>query len=75
MMLLSRSLLVAQYPLETQVCRYCSIDHGMPCTGFGSQLMAKWGFKGQGHGLGAAGQGVAEAVDAYMRPRQLGLGA
>ena len=44
-------------------------------TGFGSRMLAKWGFEGQGTGLGRDGQGRAEPLTASMRPRQLGLGA
>jgi hypothetical protein len=38
-------------------------------------MLAKWGFEGQGAGLGRAGQGRSEPINAVMRPKQLGLGA
>lgn len=44
-------------------------------TGFGSRMLAKWGFEGQGSGLGREGQGRAEPLSASMRPKQLGLGS
>ncbi|KAK9816982.1 hypothetical protein WJX72_007795 [[Myrmecia] bisecta] len=44
-------------------------------TGFGSRMLAKWGFAGQGSGLGRADQGIAEPLGAVMRPKKLGLGA
>ena len=44
-------------------------------TGFGSRLMAKWGFAGEGAGLGRADQGIAEPIRAVPRPKNRGLGA
>ncbi len=38
-------------------------------------MLAKWGFEGQGAGLGREGQGRAEPIRATMRPKKLGLGA
>lgn len=43
-------------------------------TGFGSRMLAKWGFQGQGTGLGRDGQGRAEPLVASMRPHHAGLG-
>lgn len=43
-------------------------------TGFGSRMMAKMGFE-PGKGLGRQGEGIAEPVQAEVRPRALGLGA
>ncbi|EIE20776.1 hypothetical protein COCSUDRAFT_57335 [Coccomyxa subellipsoidea C-169] len=44
-------------------------------TGFGSRMLAKYGFEGQGAGLGRNSQGRAEPINAVMRPKNLGLGA
>eukprot|EP00884_Botryococcus_braunii_P017831 jgi/Botrbrau1/4731/Bobra.0137s0003.1 len=44
-------------------------------TGFGSRMLAKWGFEGQGSGLGRDGQGRAEPLKVTMRQKSLGLGA
>ncbi|BDA42299.1 probable zinc finger CCCH-type with G patch domain-containing protein at C-terminar half [Coccomyxa sp. Obi] len=44
-------------------------------TGFGSRMLAKYGFEGQGAGLGRNSQGRAEPISAVMRPKNLGLGA
>ncbi|CAL5219874.1 g1794 [Coccomyxa viridis] len=44
-------------------------------TGFGSRMLAKMGYEGQGSGLGRQQQGRAEPITATMRPKQLGLGA
>ena len=43
-------------------------------TGYGSRMLAKWGFSGQGSGLGRDQQGIAEPVAAVIRPKKLGLG-
>ena len=43
-------------------------------TGFGSRMLAKWGFQGQGSGLGREGQGRAEPLVACMHPKHAGLG-
>jgi hypothetical protein len=43
-------------------------------TGFGSRMMARMGFK-PGEGLGREGAGIAEPVQAEVRPKALGLGA
>ena len=40
-----------------------------------SRIMAKWGFAGEGSGLGRAQQGAAEPIRAVQRPRNRGLGA
>lgn len=45
------------------------------CAGFGSRMLAKYGFEGQGTGLGRNSQGRAEPISAVMRPKGLGLGA
>ena len=45
------------------------------CAGFGSRMLAKYGFEGQGAGLGRNSQGRAEPISAVMRPKNLGLGA
>ena len=47
----------------------------VPCAGFGSRMLAKMGYEGQGSGLGRKQQGRAEPITATMRPKQLGLGA
>ncbi|GAB4821153.1 hypothetical protein N2152v2_008199 [Parachlorella kessleri] len=44
-------------------------------TGIGSRLLAKWGFGGEGSGLGREGQGRAEPLRASRRAKGLGLGA
>lgn len=44
-------------------------------TGIGSKLLAKWGFAGEGSGLGRAQQGIAEPLRASRRAKGLGLGA
>ena len=43
-------------------------------TGFGSRMLTRMGFSGEGSGLGAAAQGIAEPIQGTVRPRQLGLG-
>ena len=43
-------------------------------TGYGSRMLAKWGFSGQGAGLGRDQQGIAEPVAAFIRPKKVGLG-
>lgn len=43
-------------------------------TGYGSRMLAKWGFSGQGSGLGRDQQGIAEPIAAVIRPKKLGLG-
>ena len=45
------------------------------CAGFGSRMLAKMGYGGQGSGLGRQQQGRADPITATMRPKQLGLGA
>ena len=40
-----------------------------------SRIMAKWGFAGEGSGLGRAQQGAPEPIRAVQRPRNRGLGA
>lgn len=44
-------------------------------TGFGSRMLAKMGFKGEGSGLGRSGQGIAAPVLAQHRPKKQGLGS
>jgi hypothetical protein len=44
-------------------------------TGVGSKLLTKWGFGGEGSGLGRSQQGRAEPVQAVQLPKGLGLGA
>tara|TARA_B100001121_G_scaffold256114_1_gene233885 strand:+ start:395 stop:637 length:243 start_codon:yes stop_codon:yes gene_type:complete len=44
-------------------------------TGFGSRMLAKMGFKGEGSGLGRSGQGIASPVLAERRPKKKGLGS
>lgn len=44
-------------------------------TGIGSKLLSKWGFGGEGGGLGRQQQGRAEPVVAVRRAKKLGLGA
>ncbi len=44
-------------------------------TGFGSKMLARWGFAGQGSGLGLNSQGIAEPLSATRIPKQKGLGA
>lgn len=43
-------------------------------TGYGSRMLARWGFSGQGAGLGRDQQGIAEPVAAFIRPKKVGLG-
>lgn len=43
-------------------------------TGFGSRMLAKMGFKGEGSGLGKT-EGIAEPVTASTRGKRVGLGA
>jgi G patch domain-containing protein 2 len=42
--------------------------------GFGSRMLAKMGFI-EGNGLGKDSQGIAQPLQAVMRPKSLGLGA
>ena len=44
-------------------------------SGFGSRMLAKMGFRGEGSGVGKAEQGIAEPITAVMRARKVGLGA
>lgn len=44
-------------------------------TGIGSKLMRQWGFRGEGHGLGRGGEGVAEPIQVFRRAKNVGLGA
>ena len=44
-------------------------------TGFGSRMLAKMGFQGQGSGVGREGEGIAEPVVATTRGKRVGLGA
>lgn len=43
--------------------------------GVASKLMAKWGFAGEGSGIGKRETGRAEPLTASLRPRKQGLGA
>lgn len=54
-----------------------SVDYGafeMHTTGFGSKMLAKMGYV-EGGGLGKDGQGVAQPIEVFQRPKSLGLGA
>ncbi|KFM26776.1 hypothetical protein F751_0708 [Auxenochlorella protothecoides] len=44
-------------------------------TGIGSKLLSKWGFAGEGAGLGKDGVGLTEPLLVSQRARQRGLGA
>lgn len=44
-------------------------------TGFGSKMLARWGFAGQGSGLGRNAQGIVEPLSAVRMPKQKGLGS
>ncbi|CEF98642.1 G-patch domain [Ostreococcus tauri] len=44
-------------------------------TGFGSRMLAKMGFQGQGSGVGREGAGIAEPLTAMTRAKRVGLGA
>lgn len=44
-------------------------------TGIGSKLLAKWGFAGEGSGLGKNGDGISEPIQVQTRAKRLGLGA
>ena len=44
-------------------------------TGFGSRMLAKMGFQGQGSGVGKSGEGIAEPLTAKTRAKRIGLGA
>ncbi|PIN11786.1 Tuftelin-interacting protein TIP39, contains G-patch domain [Handroanthus impetiginosus] len=46
----------------------------MHTTGFGSKMMAKMGYV-EGTGLGKDGQGMAQPIEVFQRPKSLGLGA
>ncbi|KAL3840709.1 hypothetical protein ACJIZ3_025300 [Penstemon smallii] len=53
------------------------VDYGafeMHTTGFGSKMMAKMGYV-EGGGLGKEGQGMAQPIEVFKRPKSLGLGA
>lgn len=68
--------LVTQRSFERQVAVSGDYaDFERHTTGIGSRLLAKWGFGGQGAGLGRDGSGVAEPVVASRRAKGLGLGA
>jgi hypothetical protein len=43
--------------------------------GFGSRMLAKMGFQGQGSGVGREGAGIAEPLTAMTRAKRVGLGA
>lgn len=44
-------------------------------SGVGSKLLAKWGYQGQGSGLGKTADGIAEPLRVEVRTKRLGLGA
>ena len=44
-------------------------------SGFGSRMLAKMGFQGEGSGVGKGGTGIKEPITAEMRARRVGLGA
>ena len=44
-------------------------------SGFGSRMLGKMGFRGEGSGVGKSGTGIAEPIAAEMRAKRLGLGA
>ena len=44
-------------------------------SGFGSRMLAKMGFAGEGSGVGKGGTGIAEPITAEVRARRVGLGA
>ena len=44
-------------------------------SGFGSRMLAKMGFQGEGSGVGKGGTGIAEPVAAVTRAKRVGLGA
>ena len=63
--------------LETALeysCAVCLLRAPL-CHGRSSRIMAKWGFAGEGSGLGRAQQGAAEPIRAVQRPKNRGLGA
>ena len=43
--------------------------------GFGSRMLAKMGFQGEGSGVGKDGSGISEPITASMRAKRVGLGA
>ncbi|KAH6779310.1 D111/G-patch domain-containing protein [Perilla frutescens var. hirtella] len=54
-----------------------SVEYGafeIHTTGFGSKMMAKMGYV-EGGGLGKDGQGIAQPIEVFQRPKSLGLGA
>jgi hypothetical protein len=63
---------------QQQVQQLVSGDYGdfeRHTTGIGSKLLSKWGFAGEGSGLGPKQQGRSEPVQAVRRAKGLGLGA
>lgn len=44
-------------------------------SGFGSKMLAKMGFQGEGSGVGKGGAGIAVPIEAEMRAKRVGLGA
>jgi hypothetical protein len=44
-------------------------------SGFGSRMLAKMGFQGEGSGVGKDGSGISEPITASMRAKRVGLGA
>jgi hypothetical protein len=44
-------------------------------SGFGSRMLAKMGFQGEGSGVGKGGTGIAEPIAAVTRAKRVGLGA
>ena len=44
-------------------------------SGFGSRMLAKMGFQGEGSCVGKDGSGISEPITASMRAKRVGLGA
>ena len=44
-------------------------------SGFGSRMLAKMGFQGEGAGAGKDGRGISEPIAASIRGKRVGLGA
>lgn len=44
-------------------------------SGFGSRMLAKMGFQGEGAGMGKDGRGISEPIAASIRGKRVGLGA
>ena len=66
-----------QLPLPEPTAAATNLRYGkfeQHTTGYGSRMLARWGFAGQGAGLGRDQQGIVEPVAAFVRPKKLGLG-